>query len=585
MSLFKRIPLFLLIAALLTACSDDERKQFEHAGGKITMALDNQPSTLIPQNVTDFYSATVLSQVTEGLVGIDSKTLKIVPRVAKRWTKSSDGKTYTFFLRDDVLFHENEVFKDEDDRKLTAADVIKSFELGCTKDKKGEPLATYSMVCKSLVLGADAFHEGKAKNISGIIGKGNKVIFKLEHSDHNFLYKLAQVTSHIISKKVAEKGELTDVVGTGPFTFHKMTGSREQPRLLLLKNPDYYLQDEDGNALPYLDSLEFVFQSRKLEQLEMFENRQIDLIKGLPTSQITKMMEGRMKDFNSKPPKLILDDNPLLETNYYIFDMQDERFKDPKVRMAFNYALDRSVIGSDILRNQINDVGEYGITPPVRRSLKGYDFKGIKESGYQHNPEKARRLLAEAGYPNGEGFGTVELRYNINDVHSAVADEFSKQIRSVLNINVNIDGSSFEQLIIDAETGNGDIFRLGWTADYPSPESFLVNFYGKNVPESLDEPSKVNKSRYVNPVFDEFYERATGTKKQTDQLTFFAKAEKVLLNDPPLIPLWYSGDYAIIYADVRNFYFNSLNYLDFTYVYKKKWTKEEFLKKHVGESK
>lgn len=547
------------------------------------MALDNQPTTYIPQQVGDFYSATVLSQITEGLVGIDPKSLKIVPRVASRWTQSSDGKTYTFYLRKNVMFHKHKALKTDKDRILTATDVIRSFEIGCTKDKKGEPLAAYSMVCKSLVQGADAFYEGKAKNIAGITGKGNKVTFQLEHSDHNFLYKLAQVNSHIISKKVVDGGYAGDIIGTGPFQYKKESSNADYKSLLLVRNEDYYLKDEDGNALPYLDELEFIFQSRKMAQLEMFENRRIDLIKGIPTSQITKMMQGRLKDFNGKPPKLILDDNPLLESNYYLFNMQDERFKDPKVRMAFNYAINKSIIGSDILRNQINEVGLYGITPPVRRTLKGYDFNGIGESGYTYDPEKARKLLAEAGYPNGEGFGTVQLRYNINDIHSAVADEFSKQIRSVLNINVNIDGSTFEQLISDAEMGNGDIFRLGWSADYPSPESFLVNFYSKNIPDDPSEPSKVNKSRYKNPVFDEFYERAAGTKKQTDQLKFFAKAEKVLLNDPPLIPLWYSGDYAIIYSDVRNFHFNSLNYLDFTYVYKKEWTKEEFLKKHVSD--
>ena len=583
MPLLNRISLILILSLVLFSCSEEERKEFEHAGGKITMALDNQPTTYIPQQVGDFYSATVLSQITEGLVGIDPKTLKIVPRIATRWTQSADGKTYTFHLRKNVKFHKHKVFKSEKERILTAKDVIRSFEIGCTKDKKGEPLTTYSMICKSLVKGADAFHEGNAKNISGIVGKGNKVTFHLEHSDHNFLYKLAQVSCHIVSKKVIDGGYAVDVIGTGPFKYKKEKSNQDYKSLLLVRNKDYYLKDKDGNALPYLDELEFVFQSRKMAQLEMFENRSIDLIKGIPTSQITKMMQGRLKDFNGKPPKLILDDNPLLESNYYLFNMQDERFSDPKVRMAFNYAINKDIIGSDILRNQINEVGLYGITPPVRRTLKGYDFKGIGESGYSFNPEKARKLLAEAGYPNGEGFGTVQLRYNINDIHSAVADEFSRQIRSVLNINVNIDGSTFEQLITDAESGNGDIFRLGWSADYPSPESFLVNFYGKNIPEDPNEPSKVNKSRYKNPVFDEFYERAAGTKKQTDQLKFFAKAEKVLLSDPPLIPLWYSGDYAIIYSDVRNFHFNSLNYLDFTYVYKKKWTKEEFLKKHVGD--
>ncbi len=580
-----RILSIILITFLLGACGDDAPKQFEYAGGKITMALENQPSTLMPQKVMDFYSATVLNQVTEGLVGMDSKTTKIVPRIATKWIKSPDGKKYTFILRKNVKFHPHKGFKSEEERLLTAEDVIKSFEIGCTEDEKGEPLATYTMVCKSIVEGADDFHSGKAKNISGIVADGNKITFNLIHSDHNFLYKLANVNSHIISKKLYDRGFKTDVVGTGPFVYTEIKGNKDQQKLLLLKNQDYYLKDKQGNALPYLDSLEFVFQSRKLEQLDMFENKKIDLILGLPTSQITKMVQGKLEDFNSKPPKLILENNPLLETNYYIFNMLDERFKDPKVRMAFNYAIDKKVIGIDILRNQINDIGVYGITPPVLRTLKGYDFEGIKEVGYSFDPEKARKLLAEAGYPNGEGFGSVQLRYNINDIHSAVADEFSKQIRSVLNINVNIDGSTFEKLIEDAEAGNGDIFRLGWNADYPSPESFLVNFYGKNVPDDPTVLSKVNKSRYRNPVFDEFFERATGTKKQTDQLNYFSKAEKVMMQDPPLIPLWYTGDYAVINSNVRNCYFNALNYFDFTYVYKKDWTEKEFLEKHIGQKK
>ena len=276
---------------------------------------------------------------------------------------------------------------------------------------------------------------------------------------------------------------------------------------------------------------------------------------------------------------MILSNNPLLETNYYFFDMTDERFKDVKVRKAFNYAVDKQVIGRDILRNQYYDLGDYGMTPPISKALKGYDFKSIKEQGYEYDPEKARKLLAEAGYPNGEGFGTVELRYNIDDIHSAVADEFAKQISKVLNINVNIDGSPFNKLIEDGESGNGDIFRLGWSADYPSPESFLVNFYGKNVPKKLSEPSRVNKSRYINPVFDEYFERAMATKKKSDQMKYFSKAEMALLQDPPMIPLWYTGDIAITNSYIRNFHFNPLNYMDFTHIYIKEWTEKEYQQK------
>ena len=579
----RSIFLVLLLALLASSCESENVKQFEHSGGTFSLALDNAPATYIPRNVTDFYSSTVLMQINECLVGMDPKTTKIVPKLAESWTVSDNGKVYEFKLRENVYFHPHEVFSSKQDRLLTTDDVIKSFEMGCRKDKGGNTPATYAYVLKSLVKGADEYHEGKAKTIKGITASGNKVKFELLHEDHNFLYKLAYITASIVSKKMIEADAEGDAVGTGPFKYAEYTQG-EQPSVILTKNEEYYLKDDEGNALPYLDSLVFFIQSKKLEQLDMFETGKTELIVGLPTSRITRMLEGRIKDFNSKPPKLILANNPLLETNFYFFNMQDPRFKDPRVRKAFNYAVNKEAIGREILRNQYSELGYFGITPPVSRTLKGYDFDKIRGKGYDYNPELARRLLAEAGYPNGEGFGSINLRYNINDTHSAVADEFSKQIYQVLGINVNIDGSTFAQLNLDGETGNGDIFRMGWSADYPNPENFLMNFYGKFVPEDSTERSAINKSRYQNPIFDDFYTKARQASKVTDQLKYFNQAEIALMDNPPIIPLWYTGDIEITYSRVRNFHFNAVNIFDFTRVYLKEWTEEEY-KEHMAQKK
>jgi len=579
----RSIYLVLILALLASSCESEERQQFEHAGGTFSLALNNEPATHIPRNVTDYYSSTILMQINECLVGMDPKTTKIIPKLAEKWTVSNNGKTYEFTLRDNVYFHDHEVFSSKSDRLMTAEDVIKSFEMGCTKDQEGNAPATYSYVLKGLVKGADDFHNGKAKNIKGIKAKGNKVTFELLHEDHNFLYKLAYVTASIVSKKMIEANAEGDAVGTGPFKYAEYKNG-DQPSIVLTKNEEYYLTDDEGNALPYLDSLVFYIQSRKLEQLDMFETGKTDLIVGLPTSRITRMLEGRIEDFNSKPPKLVLANNPLLESNYYFFNMKDPRFKDPRVRKAFNYAINRKAIGREILRNQYAELGYYGITPPVTNTLKGYDFEKIKEKGYAYNPELARKLLAEAGYPNGEGFGSVELRYNINDTHSAVADEVSKQIFQVLGININIDGSTFEQLNIDGEKGNGDIFRMGWSADYPNPETFLMNFYGKFIPKDSNARSAINKARYYNPIFDEYYTKARESTKITDQLKYFNLAEVALMDDPPIIPLWYTGDIEITYSRVRNFHFNAINIFDFTRVYLKEWTKEEY-EEHIAQKK
>lgn len=559
----------------LVSCSGEDRQQFEHAGGSVRMALDNEPTTYIPREVLDYYSATVLYQISEGLVGMDAQSLKIIPKIASDWKVSDDGKTYTFTIRDDIYFHACEKLPNPEDRKLSIEDIIASFEAACKKNSSGIASPAYDLVFSD-VKGAEAFMNGKAKSISGIKHKDLELTIELEQQDANFLYKLANVNASIQCKRILDEGiEGEVVVGTGPFKYGSYVGS-ETSQLILLKNEDYYKTDADGNALPYLDSIIFIFQSRKMDQLDMFENNEIDVIKGLPTSRITRMLEGKIEDFNSKPPRLILANNALLESNFYYFNLHDPRFKDPRVRKAFNYAIDKEVIGREILRNQYYDLGWYGLTPPVSKALKGYDFKELKEFGYEFDPAKAKKLLAEAGYPNGEGFGSVTLRFNINDVHSAVADEFAKQIYNVLGINVNIDGSSFEQLNEDGEKGNGAIFRQGWGADYPSPETFLMTFYGKYVPEDSTEISRINKSRYKNPAFDNFYSKATEAQKLSDQMEYFMKAEMELMKDPPIIPLWYSGDIDIYQSYLRNFHFNSLNYIDFSTVYKKEWTEEEF---------
>ncbi|MBL1279910.1 MAG: peptide ABC transporter substrate-binding protein [Fluviicola sp.] len=574
--------LYLLLFSFffLFSCSKEQQQQHESSGGSLTMALDNQPSTYLPRKVLDYYSATVLYQTTEGLVGLDAKTLKISPRIASEWVISDSGKKYEFTIREDVLFHPNSAFKKEEDRKMTTDDIVHSFELACSANEDNSAPPSYFMIFKSLLKGADDFYEKKSKSISGLTVEGNKLTIELIHEDKNFLNKLANVCAFVSSKKLYDAGYETEKVGTGPFMYSEFKDG-EEASLILTKNNAYYLKDDEGNAIPYLDSVVFVFQSRKMEQLEHFESGKIDFIVGLPTSRITAMIEGRIQDFNATEtdaPKLLLKNNPLLESHFYYFNMTDERFKNPLVRQAFNYAVDRETIGRDILRNQYYELGYYGVIPPISKALRGYDFTSVKDVGYTFDPEMAKKLLAQAGYPDGKGFGSVSLRYSINDVHSAVADEFSRQMFKVLGINVNIDGSNFEQLNDDGENGRGEIFRMGWAADYPSPESFLMNFYGDNVPENPNEASQINKARYKNYLFDEFFDQARNAEKMSDQMELFSKAEVELMKDPPIIPLWYTGDIQISQSYVRKLDFNAINYFNFRTVYIKEWTLEEYKK-------
>lgn len=572
---------FLILVPLLLlfiSCSESsDRQQFEHAGGCLKMSIDNEPKTFTAREVTDVYSATVLSQIVECLVSFNPDDLSIRAQLAKSWKVSPDGLSYTFTLRDDVLFHQHDVFSSKEDRKMKASDVVFTFEKACLPNEKGSPSVAYLSILGEQLKGAEAFYKRRAKSISGIKTNGNEITLTLKSPDANFISKLASINVGIVSEKVVTADKEADLIGTGPFVYNEYTKG-EPASIILLKNQDYYLTDKKGNALPYLDSVIFIADNRKLEQLELFERGETHVINTLPTSRITQMLEGRIKDFNSKPPLMLLNNNALMATNYYFFNMTDPRFKDVRVRQAFNYAINRNQITQYVLRGQAHEDGIFGIVPPLSSSFKGYDFKAIKAVGYDYDPEKARQLLAEAGYPGGKGFGSVNLRVNIGDIHSAVAEEISDQIFQTLGINVNIDGSTFEQKDEDARYARGDLFRTAWFADYVSPETFLSNFYGKTVPDSKDEPSGLNQARYKNPVFDELFEKARAAGSQKERYRLYNEAEKVLMQDPPIIVLWYSGDIQLVYSRVRNLQNNPMGLLDLKEVYLHDWTKEEYLK-------
>lgn len=563
---------FLIL--ILTSCGSSDKKQFEHAGGSFKMALDNTPTTFIAREVNDVYSFELLSQVMEGLVSFNPEDLSLQPQIAEKWSVSGDGTVFTFTIRDDILFHEHAVFKSEKERRLTVKDVLFTFEKACKPNEDGNPTAAYLSLLANQVKGAKQFYEGKAKTISGIKIKKNQIEITLLNPDQTYINKLANLSASIVSKKVVEANKETDVVGTGPFCFTKPT---DENAYVLLKNQDYYMTDNKGNALPYLDSVVFYVQTRKLEQLEMFEQGKTSIISGLPTSRITEMLEGRISDFNAQPPLMLLYNNPLLTTQYYFFNMNEPRFQDVRVRKAFNYAIDRKRLADNVLRNQFYEYGIYGMTPPISSVFKGYNFSEIKKFGYDYNPELAKELLAEAGYPGGKGFGNVNLRLDISDLNTAVAEELADQIYQTLGINVNIDGSNFEQRNEDGNMGKGDLFRTAWIADYSSPETFLVNFYGKLVPKDKNMTSSVNQSRYINPMFDSYFEQARAAS-QKRRLELFSKAEIELLKDPPMIPLWYANDFTLSYSRVRNLKNNPMEFLDLRRVYIKDWTKEEYLK-------
>lgn len=572
---FYIIPYAILVGILaltLPSCSDSRPKKFKHAGGAFTFALDNEPTTFSPKDAFDLYSVTLLYQIYEGLVGLNPQTLEIEPRLAKSWEISENGKEVRFILRDDVYFHLNKNF--EAPIHLTPEDVIFSIELACSSVKGKESYA-YSAIYKEELVGAKEYYNQEADHIEGLIVNGNTITFKLLEKDLNFIEKLAQAQASILSKEIVEAGEEMSLLGTGPFKFSTYEEIDGRNHIILVKNEKYYEQDDHGFQLPYLDSLILIVENKSLKQLELFEDGDIQLIESLPASKISTMLgEGKIKDFNGTPPKLNLIRKPLLSTHYLHFNLLKEIFQDIRVRQAFNYAINRDEIVQNLLNNQAYSIGSGGIVPPA--VFNGYNSELVKQSAYTYNPKKAQSLLSSAGYPNGKDFPDISIKYSIGQIPSAVADEVSKQLKNILNINVNMDGMPFKTLLEDEQKADGELFKSAWVADYFSPESFLINGYGKSVPDSVDDISVTNYSRYQNPQFDFFFEKAKSSDNIMDQYENFAKAESILMQDAPFIILWYEETIKIAYSKVRNLHLNAMSYYSFKDVYIKEWTKKEW---------
>lgn len=533
-------------------------------GGELTVCEGEKYQTLFPLSIVDVSSAHIASQIYEGLLKFDPTDLSLKPSLAESWEVDETGKVYTFNLKKGVHFHDDPCFDEGEGRELTARDVKYTFEQICTQSPYN---FTFASTFKDKLKGANEYYKASKDGKPDFDLAGVKVIddytveITLTKPHPSFLNVLAAVTTAIVPEEGVEQyGEMLSV-GTGPFMYEK--SDKPEKYLKLVRNENYHQEDKKGNQLPYLDAVNFKFINSKNKQLSDFKKNRLDIVLGLPAESIKEMVEDQISKFQSKPPKYILERSPEMATQYYEFNTTREAFRKVKVRRAISYAIDRKKIIDKILRGEAYGPGIHGITPPT---FEGYDITKI--AGYDFNPEKAEKLLAEAGYPGGKGFPDIQLKVNDGgSKNAAVALEIQKQLLGHLNLNVNLEVMSLAEKIEDAKYGKGDMFRSGWVADYPSPENFLLLLYGAPVPESLDEPSFPNVSRYNNPEFNQLFEKARTTQSQEKAYELYMEAEKKAMQDAPVLVLWYSEKYRLTQSYVHNFTPNPMNLRDFTTVF------------------
>jgi oligopeptide transport system substrate-binding protein len=561
---------FFSLAVLYSSCSNPSGKGGENKvakgdkvyGGVIHINETEMYPTLFPIAITDIGSAHIASQIYEGLVKFNSRDLSIMPCIAEKWEMDATGTVYTFHLKKGVMFQDNECFPEGKGREVKASDFEYSFELLCTDSKEN---ASFFSTFSDRVVGANKFFSANKDKPSGKI-EGVKVIddytlsITLTSPSSSFLYAMAAPGTNVIAKEAFEKYGINSKVGTGPFIFVENSGT---DKVLLKRNNNYYGMDSLGNQLPFLDSIIVSFLPTKKLELDGFQNGKLDMVVGFPSESIKEMVETQIADFANKPPKYVLERAPEMASQYYEFNLTKVPFNNINVRKAFSYAIDRNKIIEDVLKGEAYGPGINGICPP---SFKGYDITKI--NGYDFDAAKAKKCLADAGYPNGKGFPKIKIELNSGgSKNSNVVLEIQKQLMDVLNINVDFEVVPQKQKLEDEKYGRAEVFRAAWVADFPSPENFLWMLYGASVPKDVTQPSFPNHTRYQNAEYDKLFEAGKMAKTQEEAYDNFMKAEQILMNDAPIMVLWYDENYRITKSSVHNFYSNPMRILDFSQAY------------------
>lgn len=579
MRLFSKIFISLCICCLSISCgggynsrnSDRMLKQAEGGkffGGIFRINESEYIKNLFPHNITDAYSYRVASQIYEGLFKFDPETLEVIKGLVEDYQVDETGTIYTFQLKKGIFYHDNPCFTNSKGREMKANDVKYCFTKLCTKNINNQNFSIF----KGILKGADKYYAASADNktpdfeVEGIRVKDEYTI-ELELIEPNSLLiiNLSRPACFIFPKEAEDKYGIDmriNAVGTGPFSLN-VDDVEEDISIILKKNKNYHLKDESGNQLPYLDAISIKFIKDKKTELFEFRKGNLDMIYRLPTEYIIEILEETMPGANGEYSQFQLQRSPEMMTQFLTLNNQKGVFKNKNVRKAFNFAIDRTTILDFVLNGEGYAPGNHGITPPV---FSNYNIESIK--GYKLNIDSARYYLNKAGYGGGRGFPTLQFLLNAEgERNTNVAVEIQKQLKDHINVDVELQILPFAQLLEKSFSGDYNILRAAWVADFPSPENFLWIFSSKDVPNSLNEASYPNVARYINKNFDKDYENALKAKSINEANEYFKKAEIQMMEDAPVIILWYDEGYRLIQSFVKNFPNNPMQYRDLGKVY------------------
>lgn len=569
----KYVVLFLL-AVVITACGGDKQTETLRPaqGGKFYGGIfrnneNGELNSLDPVRINDATSSHIAEQIYDHLMSFDAN-LQLKPGLAERFEISPDGLVYTYYLRKGVKFHDNKCFPGGKGREFTAEDVRYSFTRVCDARTQTKGYAYF----KGKVQGAEEYF----KATEAVIGKntepavsgvsGFEVVdpytfrIKLLQAFAPFQYYVTLSACFIHPREAVEyykEDFFKNPVGTGPFVFESWAPDRE---LITKRNPVFWGKDEHGNQLPLLDGVRFSFIKDDKTQLLELKQGNLEESYRVPNEVFSSIVDANKKPIGEYANFQLLH-VPAMSSQFYGMLVRSQPFTDKRVRQAISYAIDRDRIIRFVLKGQAAGAATHGLVPP---SMPGYPTDKIQ--GYNFDREKARALLAEAGYPDGKNFPAITLQYNAGGGRNTqVAEAVQAMLKENLNITLELKQIEWARHIDEIDKGAAPFFRLGWVADYPDPETFLNLLYGKIVPESGISP--INATRYQNAEFDRLFEEAIKTQDNARRMELYSQAEQIAIGEAPMLLIFYDEDYRFLQPYVMGYINNAMDRRYYRYVW------------------
>ncbi|MFC1981857.1 peptide ABC transporter substrate-binding protein [Chloroflexota bacterium] len=519
--MIKRVPSILLLTVLavslllffIPAAGCDlipEEVPTYVPGGKVLNLYGIDPHTLDPAVSGEMTSHEYIMQLFSGLVRLDGN-MEPAPDIAREWRVSDDGRTYTFYLRDDVKFH--------DGSKVKAEDFKYSWQRACDPSAGSLTAATYL----GDIVGVGDVLSGKNREISGVRVIGDFTLQVIIDAPKSyFLSKLTYPTAFVVDRANAESGGnwWHSPNGTGPF---KLEQWEENSRLVLGKNELFY------GEIAELDTV--VFHLWGGVPMNMYETGEID-IAPVYLNYIDRVTD----ELGSFYRELVV--VPELSFFYIGFNTTEPPFDDVNVRRAFSQAIDKNKLVSLVYRDMVQRAD--GILPPGMPGFNG-DLQGLN-----YDVDRAKQLIKDSKYGDVSRLPPVTITTpGWGGLISKELEAMVHQWRQNLGVEVKVRQLEPQRFMYHLIEEKDEMFYTGWVADYPHPQNFLDILFHSG--------SDNNYAEYSNPEVDALIDRANVELDSDLSLELYRQAEQKLVDDAACLPLWFGQNYILVKPYVRGY--------------------------------